>query len=231
MVEFVGRAGVGKSTIARQLVATLRGRGIEARSVSGQEVPLWGRVAMPDALRASRIVRALELPWTWSYVHRSLSLYKEFVKLRYAHRRPGLTVLDQGWLQKIEPMKLMHTPDERRRIALRRAMADGPFADLVVAVLASPEALTRRRIASRRADTTLELEVVARRVTTDATIEDVRALQAEGRARAVRLEVVANEVPGDVELVTEELALVVEKLLDASRFRASMNAAAPRSGG
>ena len=146
-------------------------------------------------------------------MRRAWSLYKELVKLRYARSLPGLSVLDQGWLQKLEPMKLRLEPGERQRAALRRAMLGAPFADMVVVVSASPAALAARRLAARRMDTTPALEEVAYRLTTAATIDDVRALQASGEARGVRLEVVVNERPGDDLRVAEALADTIEVLL------------------
>lgn len=230
MVEFVGRAGVGKSTIVRALATILRGRGIESGSVVGSDVPLLGRVAPREAVRACRMGRVLALPLTVGSLRRTLSLYKELLKLRYARALPGLTLLDQGWLQKLEPMKLDRRPDERQRASLRRAMQGAPFADLVVVVSASPAALAARRNATRRLGTTAEREEVADHLTTKATIDDVRALLSYGGPRPVRLEVVMNEAPGDDARIAGALADTIEALLSGADGRGGVHETPPSSG-
>jgi hypothetical protein len=223
VVEFVGRAGVGKTTIARRCLELLAARDLSAAEVLGWRIP-WRRRFDPRSLAvAIRAAWALRIPLSPRALATVGGVYKELVKLEYAHMLGQIVVFDQGLFQRLEGLKRLRLPDERRRRPYLAALRGAPLPDLLVMVTASPETLAARRTADERDDTTAELE--RRWLASMTTIDDVGRLRTYEPSLQLESITVHNDHQDDVEEAAAIVARRVHAMLAPSDRRRSEAAA------
>jgi DNA helicase TIP49 (TBP-interacting protein) len=114
VVELVGRAGVGKTTIARSCEARLRGPGVPVFTVLGWSIPAWKRLQPRSVAAALRLAVTLRVPRSRRAVGLAVALYKELAKISYAQAVPGVVVFDQGLFQKLDSQRRLCPPLDGR---------------------------------------------------------------------------------------------------------------------
>lgn len=146
VVEFAGRAGVGKSTIARRLEASLAAESVRTCSATRDRIPVIARVRPVDFLHVLRIGWTLRLRiFSWTTVKRTIGVYKELVRLRACLTTPGVYVLDQGLIQYLQQLKALRPPSCERLGAYHRALVALPVPTHLVIVTCPPEPLVARK--------------------------------------------------------------------------------------
>ncbi len=204
VIEFIGRAGVGKTTIARRLTEILGLPGVETEILARNRIPVPQRIQIADLILSIRLALALGLPVSRETVARTVGVYKELVKLRYVRRGSGLRVFDQGLFQRLTRLSKLRPPDEKRRKAYLAVLKNSALPDLVIYVDASPETLVQRRATERRGSTTPEEERA--RLAASTTVQDIRDLAHLRGTGSIALKIIANEHPDDVVAIADTLA-------------------------
>lgn len=208
VIEFVGRAGVGKTTIARRLTEVLGLPGVETEILARNRIPVTQRIQLVDLLVSIRLALALGVPVSREAIVRTVSVYKELVKLRYVRRGHGIRVFDQGLFLRLGRLSKLRPPDEKRRKAYLAVLKNSVLPDLVVRVDASPETLVQRRATECRGSTTPEEEQAIAVAST--TVQDIMDLADMRGTGSIALKVVANERPDDVDAIADALAADLE---------------------
>ena len=223
MVEFVGAAGVGKSTLAGAVYDSLTKRGIPANDMEALPVRKFRPGTFVFVLRAAFLAWLIKPKSTRSFATAVKKLARYDIRRRAASGAQGVHICSEGLFHGMRAFHRESRALDMIRIADRLCRYIEP-PDVVVVVQASAEIVYARRVARARKN-----EVFSR-VSVEADVrlveDSVRTIEHVRRRIAPSLNVIRVNVesPG-ISSPADVLADTLEKLaidVTSSRFSTSL---------
>ncbi|HEX5510546.1 MAG TPA: AAA family ATPase [Actinomycetales bacterium] len=215
VVELFGLPGAGKSTVARQLLTRLPyagARPLLATAISAPDVPAPIRLSRKALLVVGNVLddrRAARAIWQATKgdrlgrrdaMHRMVQWHVTERLMTQAARRPGTTILDEGYVQCLWSVCL--SGDRERWLELYGSKRR-PVPDVLVALRVSPalaaERLSERRSTHSRVQSLADEALLRQLVHGDALADDLLGWWSAYRGSPRRtVEVDADATPHDV---------------------------------